>query len=65
VQVPGGAHSYPAAVKTACVLVGDTTGPVRAPLPPLGEDATAELQRLLNGAHVALDGARLPEPSTA
>ena len=25
-------QSYPAAVKTACALVGDTTGPVRAPL---------------------------------
>ena len=25
-------QSYPAAVKTACRLVGDTTGPVRAPL---------------------------------
>src|ERR671925_2045354 len=33
---------YSAAVKTACALVGDTTGPVRAPLLPLDDDATAE-----------------------
>jgi 4-hydroxy-tetrahydrodipicolinate synthase len=42
-------QSYPAAVKAACRLVGDTTGPVRAPLLPLGEAATAELARLLEG----------------
>ena len=36
-------HSYSAAVKTACGLVGDTTGPVRAPLLPLDDAATAEL----------------------
>jgi dihydrodipicolinate synthase/N-acetylneuraminate lyase len=47
------AHSYPAAVKAACALVGDTPGPVRAPLLPLSEDANAELQRLLNGARAA------------
>jgi 4-hydroxy-tetrahydrodipicolinate synthase len=47
------AHSYPAAVKTACALVGDTTGPVRAPLVTLDEDASTELQRLLNGARAA------------
>src|SRR5918992_4136780 len=29
-------QSYPAAVKTACRLAGDTTGPVRAPLLALG-----------------------------
>ena len=32
-------QSYSAAVKTACALVGDTTGPVRAPLLPLDDDA--------------------------
>src|SRR5262245_27523283 len=37
------AQSYSAAVKAACHLVGDTTGPVRAPLLPLDEDATREL----------------------
>jgi dihydrodipicolinate synthase/N-acetylneuraminate lyase len=46
-------HSYPAAVKAACALVGDTTGPVRAPLLPLSEDANTELERLLNGARVS------------
>ena len=43
-------HSYPAAVKAACRLVGDTTGPVRAPLLPLGDAATAELAGLLDRA---------------
>jgi dihydrodipicolinate synthase/N-acetylneuraminate lyase len=46
-------HSYPAAVKAACALVGDTTGPTRAPLLPLPDDATAELGRLLNRARAA------------
>jgi 4-hydroxy-tetrahydrodipicolinate synthase len=46
-------HSYPAAVKTACALVGDTTGPTRAPLLPLTDDATTELQRLLDHARLA------------
>ena len=32
-------QSYSAAVKTACGLVGDATGPVRAPLLPLDADA--------------------------
>ena len=32
-------QSYSAAVKTACALVGDTTGPVRAPLLALDDDA--------------------------
>ena len=36
-------QSYSAAVKTACALVGDTTGPVRAPLLPLDDAATDEL----------------------
>jgi 4-hydroxy-tetrahydrodipicolinate synthase len=41
------AQSYSAAVKAACALVGDVTGPVRAPLLPLDAAATAELARLL------------------
>src|SRR5918999_337657 len=49
-------QSYPAAVKTACRLAGDTTGPVRAPLLPLDEDATAELAVLLD--HATLAGIR-------
>ena len=40
-------QSYSAAVKTACRLVGDTTGPVRAPLLPLDDAATRELTALL------------------
>ena len=40
-------QSYSAAVKTACRLVGDTTGPVRAPLLELDEAATSELAALL------------------
>jgi 4-hydroxy-tetrahydrodipicolinate synthase len=40
-------QSYSAAVKTACRLVGDTTGPVRAPLLPLDDLATGELTALL------------------
>jgi dihydrodipicolinate synthase/N-acetylneuraminate lyase len=43
-------HSYSAAVKTACSLVGDTSGPVRAPLLALDEDATSELRGLLDRA---------------
>jgi 4-hydroxy-tetrahydrodipicolinate synthase len=43
-------QSYPAAVKTACRLVGDNTGPVRAPLLPLDEAATRELAALLERA---------------
>jgi 4-hydroxy-tetrahydrodipicolinate synthase len=43
-------QSYSAAVKTACGLVGDTTGPVRAPLLPLDDDATGELRTLLETA---------------
>ena len=43
-------QSYPAAVKTACRLVGDSTGPVRAPLLPLDEAATRELTALLEHA---------------
>ena len=54
-------HSYPAAVKAACALVGDTTGPTRAPLLPLPDDATAELGRLLNRARAA---SRAPAAAT-
>jgi 4-hydroxy-tetrahydrodipicolinate synthase len=43
-------QSYPAAVKAACALVGDRTGPVRAPLLPLDEAATSELGALLDHA---------------
>jgi 4-hydroxy-tetrahydrodipicolinate synthase len=43
-------QSYPAAVKAACRLVGDATGPVRAPLLPLDGAATSELAALLEHA---------------
>jgi dihydrodipicolinate synthase/N-acetylneuraminate lyase len=43
-------QSYSAAVKTACRLVGDTTGPVRAPLLPLDDAATSELAALLEAS---------------
>jgi 4-hydroxy-tetrahydrodipicolinate synthase len=43
-------QSYPAAVKAACRLVGDATGPVRAPLLPLDDAATSELAALLEHA---------------
>lgn len=46
-------QSYPAAVKAACALVGDRTGPVRAPLLPLDEAATSELGALLDHATLA------------
>src|SRR6266536_62423 len=41
-------QSYAAAVKTACQLAGCITGPVRAPLLPLTDAATAELAALLD-----------------
>jgi 4-hydroxy-tetrahydrodipicolinate synthase len=47
------ARSYSAAVKTACGLVGDTTGPVRPPLLPLDHGATTELATLLEHATLA------------
>jgi 4-hydroxy-tetrahydrodipicolinate synthase len=47
-------HSYSAAVKTACALVGDTTGPVRAPLLTLDDDATFELRALLDRAGASM-----------
>ena len=43
-------QSYASAVKTACRLAGDSTGPVRAPLLPLDEAATHELTGLLEHA---------------
>src|SRR5919197_81477 len=46
-------QSYPAAVKAACRLVGDTTGPVRAPLLPLDDAATSELAAVLELATLA------------
>jgi 4-hydroxy-tetrahydrodipicolinate synthase len=46
-------QSYPAAVKTACRLVGHTTGPVRAPLLPLDDETTSELAALLEHATLA------------
>jgi 4-hydroxy-tetrahydrodipicolinate synthase len=50
-------QSYSAAVKTACALTGDTTGPVRAPLLPLDEDARTELARILEHAQATLPSA--------
>jgi 4-hydroxy-tetrahydrodipicolinate synthase len=47
-------HSYSAAVKSACALVGDTTGPVRAPLLALDDDATFELRALLDRAGASM-----------
>jgi 4-hydroxy-tetrahydrodipicolinate synthase len=47
-------QSYSAAVKAACALVGDRTGPVRAPLLPLDEAATRELGVLLDHAAAGL-----------
>ena len=43
-------QSYPAAVKVACALVGDSTGPVRAPLLALEAEARDELAVLLERA---------------
>jgi 4-hydroxy-tetrahydrodipicolinate synthase len=50
-------QSYSAAVKTACALIGDRTGPVRAPLLPLDDDARGELTRLLEHAEPSLASA--------
>jgi dihydrodipicolinate synthase/N-acetylneuraminate lyase len=44
------AQSYPAAVKAACALVGDRTGPVRAPLLALDDDALRALREALDVA---------------
>jgi 4-hydroxy-tetrahydrodipicolinate synthase len=46
-------QSYSAAVKTACRLVGDTTGPVRPPLLPPDDAATGELAALVEQATLA------------
>jgi dihydrodipicolinate synthase/N-acetylneuraminate lyase len=46
-------QSYSAAVKTACGIVGDTTGPVRAPLLPLDDAATDELRTLVDAVTFA------------
>jgi dihydrodipicolinate synthase/N-acetylneuraminate lyase len=46
-------QSYPAAVKAACRLARDATGPVRAPLLPLDDAATSELTALLEQATLA------------
>ncbi len=43
-------HSYSAAVKTACRLAGDTTGPVRAPQLELDDAAAGELAALVERA---------------
>jgi 4-hydroxy-tetrahydrodipicolinate synthase len=51
-------HSYPAAVKAACRIVGDTTGPVRAPLLPLDDAATGALADLLEHARLATAAGR-------
>ena len=50
-------RSYSAAVKAACALVGDTTGPVRAPLLPLDDGARTELAGLLEHAEASVVGA--------
>jgi 4-hydroxy-tetrahydrodipicolinate synthase len=46
-------QSYPAAVKTACRLAGDATGPVRPPLLPLDDAAIGDLTALLDRATLA------------
>ena len=46
-------QSYPAAVKTACRLTGDATGPVRPPLLPLDDAAIDDLAALLERATLA------------
>ena len=47
-------QSYSAAVKAACALVGNTTGPVRAPLLPLDDAAARELGAVLELATLAV-----------
>jgi 4-hydroxy-tetrahydrodipicolinate synthase len=51
-------QSYPAAVKAACRLAGDVTGPVRAPLLPLDDATTGELAGLIDHATLPTVGAR-------
>jgi 4-hydroxy-tetrahydrodipicolinate synthase len=43
-------QSYPAAVKAACALIGDATGPTRAPLLALDDGAASQLARHLERA---------------
>jgi 4-hydroxy-tetrahydrodipicolinate synthase len=47
------AQSYPAAIKAGCGIVGDTPGPVRAPLLALEDEARAELAALVAFATAA------------
>jgi 4-hydroxy-tetrahydrodipicolinate synthase len=47
-------QSYPAAVKTACALIGDTTGPTRPPLLPLDDQAVDQLGELLERARTTV-----------
>ena len=47
-------RSYSAAVKAACGMVGDRTGPPRAPLLPLTDEELAELGALLERAGAAV-----------
>jgi dihydrodipicolinate synthase/N-acetylneuraminate lyase len=60
-------QSYSAAVKTACGLVGDTTGPVRLPLLPLEDEAVDELRDLLDVVQAGRRPTKLspPTPSSA
>ncbi len=51
-------QSNPAAVKAACALAGDTTGPVRAPLLPLEDAAARELAALLEHATTLTEAVR-------
>jgi 4-hydroxy-tetrahydrodipicolinate synthase len=53
-------HSYAAAVKAACALIGDATGPVRGPLLALDDAATAELPHLLEHARANLQTIQTP-----
>jgi 4-hydroxy-tetrahydrodipicolinate synthase len=53
-------QSYSAAVKAACGLVGDATGPVRAPLLPLDDAATSELRTLLDRVTAAEPLSQVP-----
>lgn len=46
-------QSYPAAVKAACRLAGDATGPLRAPLLELEDKAQRELAALVSAAAAA------------
>ena len=50
-------HSYPAAVKAACNLLGISTGPVRGPLLSLEDADAGELSRLLDHAGASRDPA--------